>query len=186
MTDDITNWEVESTDVAYSSGDFDVRRDVVTGLERELSVEYLETADAVTVLPFRRDGRVILAEEWRHSVKRTDVGLPSGQIEPVDDTPADAARRELREETGYEVGRLVSLGSFEPLNSLIDASIHYFVAEECRPTGDRNPDADESIRIRCLSLETARGMVRDGDITDMKTALALLYYSYFEELTSDN
>jgi len=179
------DWEKRSSSVVYSGSEFDVRRDIVSGPDGHFSAEYLNTADGVTVLPFTRAGDVLFVNEWRHSVERADLGLPSGQIEPDDDGVADAARRELREETGYEADRLVLLGCFEPLNSLIDASIHYVVADGCRATAERDPDEDERVQTQLLSLKTAQEMVRDGEITDAKTALALLYYSYFDPLSVD-
>lgn len=181
MTDDIADWDRQSTSVPYSGEAFDVRRDVFSGPDDSFAVEYLDTADAVTVLPFTPEGAVLVVEEWRHSVERVDLGLPSGQLEPVDVDPTAAARRELREETGHETDHLESLGTFEPLNSLIDASIHYFVARNCRPTGEPDPDADERIRVRTRSLAELREAVRRGDLTDTKTAFAVLYVSLFEQ-----
>lgn len=165
--------------IPYSGDAFDVCRNVYRTDEADFSVEYLDTVDAVTVLPFTTDGDVLVLEEWRYSVGRTDRGLPGGQLEPGDDCPAEAARRELREETGYEVGSLESLGSFEPLNSLLTTRIHYFAAHDCQQIDEPDPDVDEQIRVDIRSLPDLREAVRTGAITDTRTAFTVLYASSF-------
>lgn len=170
-------YECVQQSIPYTGDAFDVRRDVYRTDEAEFSVEYLDATDAVTVLPFTTDGEVLVLEEWRYSVGRTDRGLPGGQLEPGDDSPADAARRELREETGYDVGSLEPLGAFEPLNSLLTTRIHYFAAYDCQQTGEPDPDADELIRVDTRSLDDLREAVCTGAITDTRTAFAVLYAS---------
>ncbi len=177
MTENGLNWTRLSTSIAYSSSEFDVRQDVVTDSRTELCVSYLDAADAVTVVAFTQDDNILVVDEWRHSVNRIDRGLPSGQLEPDETDPAEAARRELREETGYKAGELEAIGTFEPLNSLVDAVIHYFIATDCRATGDRNPDADERIRVLTKSMDELRTMIETGELTDMKTAFGILYVS---------
>ncbi|MDQ2052914.1 NUDIX hydrolase [Natronolimnohabitans sp. A-GB9] len=176
MADDTTPPDKQETTVPYSGESFDVCREIVAGDHEEFAVEYLDTDDAVTVIAFTPDDRVLVVEEWRQSVDRFDIGLPGGQLEADDADPAEAASRELREETGYEADRLIPMQSFEPLNSLLNTTIHLFVAEGCQPTGTRDPDVDEQIRVRTEPLETLIAQIHDGTIIDMKTAVTLLYY----------
>lgn len=180
MSDEISPPEKQDTEIPYTSEQFDVRRDVVSGTHDRLETEYLDTTDAVIVIAITSTDRIVVVEEWRQSVERFDIGLPGGQLELTDETPKAAARRELREETGYEADRLVPMQSFEPLNSLLNTTIHFFIAPDCRKTGAPEPDADERIRVRTESIESLRTWVRDGTISDMTTAVALLYYLTFE------
>ncbi|ARS88760.1 NUDIX hydrolase [Natrarchaeobaculum aegyptiacum] len=179
MENDGMQFDCVQQSIPYAGDAFDVRRDVYRTDDTDFSVEYLDTADAVTVLAFTTDGEVLVLEEWRYSVGRTDCGLPGGQLEPGDDGPADAARRELREETGYEAGSLESLGAFEPLNSLLTTRIYYFAAHDCQQTDEPDPDVDEQIRVDTRSLAALRDAVCDGAITDTRTAFAVLYASSF-------
>jgi len=180
MSDEISPPEQRDTEIPYLGEQFDVRRDVVSGAHGRLEIEYLDTNDAVVVVATTSTDQIVVVEEWRQSVERFDIGLPGGQLEPTDETPEAAARRELCEETGYKANRLVPMQSFEPLNSLLNTTIHFFIAPDCQKTGAPDPDADERIRVRTESIELLRTWVRDGTISDMKTAVALLYYSAFE------
>jgi len=173
MADPSSPPRVQRTERPYAGEAFDVRRDAFSD---GTSAEYVETADAVSVLAFTAAGEVLLVEEWRPSVERAVLGVPSGQIEASDADPADAARRELREETGYEPAELTAVGAFDPLNSLVDATIRVFVADGCRPVGERDPDPDERIRVRAEPFEAVVERVCDGEIADMKTATTVLYY----------
>ncbi len=182
MSDEISPPQQRDTEIPYAGEQFDVRRDIISGTHDQLEIEYLDTADAVVVIATTPTDRILIVEEWRQSVERFDIGLPGGQLEPTDETPKMAARRELREETGYEADRLIPMQSFEPLNSLLNTTIHFFVATDCQKAGEPDPDTDERIRVRTESLESLRTWIHDGTITDMKTAVALLYYSEFGEV----
>ncbi|GGN06943.1 NUDIX hydrolase [Halarchaeum nitratireducens] len=178
--DDIA-WETTDSDVAYTCPGFDIVRDeVVLPDGTESDYDYLDDDPAVVVLPFTPEGDVVVIEEWRQAVKRVSRGLPAGSVEADDVDLAAAARRELEEETGYEADALRALTTIEPANGISNAVHHVFVAEGCTPTGERDLDFNESIRVDETTPAALRDAVREGTCRDGRTALALLYYEAFE------
>ena len=103
-------------------------------------------------------------------------GIPAGTVEREDADLETAARRELREETGYEADRMTPLTTVEPLNGAADSVHHHFLAEGCKSTGGQDLDADESIRTTEADYETVLDAVRAGEIRDGRAVLALGYY----------
>jgi len=173
-------WETLDRDVAYSCDGFDVVNETVRlpdGTRTEF--DYLSEGESVVVLPFTPDGRVVVIEEWRQAVERHNRGLPAGGVRPGE-SPDGAARRELREETGYEAGDLALLTAVEPANGFSDAVFHYYVARECRPGGEQDLDDDETIAVETTTLDALVEGVRDGNLRDGRTALGVLYYVLFE------
>src|SRR5215472_7608549 len=77
-----------------------------------------EPEDWVQVIAFDRDNRILLIRQYRHGAGVISSELPCGKIDPGE-TPADAARRELLEETGCAAQALL------PLPSLSPNSAHY-------------------------------------------------------------
>ncbi|GAA0298467.1 NUDIX hydrolase [Halarchaeum salinum] len=178
--DDDLAWETTASEIAYTCPGFDiVRDDVVLPDGTETDYDYLDDDPAVVVLPFTPDGDVVVIEEWRQAVKRVNRGLPAGSVEPDDADLTAAARRELEEETGYVADSLRSLTTLEPANGITNAVHHVFVAEGCTPTGERDLDFNESIRVEETPHEALRDAVREGDCRDGRTALALLYHDAF-------
>jgi ADP-ribose pyrophosphatase len=178
--DDGLDWALTGTGVDYACPGFDVRRDEVTlpdGTETEY--HYVDEPETVVVLPFDGD-EVVTVEEWRQAVGRTNVALPAGGVEPGDADLAAAARRELAEETGHEAERVERRLSVEPSNGVSNAVHHLFVARGCRPTGERDLDANESIRVRRRPYDDLLAAAVDGDLRDGRSTLALLHH----ELTS--
>jgi len=181
MTDDDLAWETLDSRVAYSCPGFDVvNEDVRLPDGSEGEFDYFGEGESVVVLPFTRDGEVVVIEEWRQAVKRVNRGLPAGSMEADDDEPADAVARELREETGYEAGAVEHLYSGEPANGFADSTFHYFVARDCEPTGEQDLDHNESIRVDTADFDALVESVAAGDLHDGRSAFGVLYYALFE------
>ncbi|QLC33077.1 NUDIX hydrolase [Halarchaeum sp. CBA1220] len=177
---DALAWETTDSDVAYDCPGFDVvHEDVVLPDGTESDFDYLDEAPSVVVLPLTPQGDVVVIEEWRQAVKRVNRGLPAGGVEDADADLADAAHRELTEETGYEAERVKKLASFEPTNGVANAHHHYFVAYGCTPSGEQELDFNESIRVEETTRDALRGALRRDDLRDGRAALALLYYEAF-------
>ena len=91
---------------------FSVERRVEIGPNgREHVWEFVRHPGAAVILPLLDNGRVCLVRNRRPPVQETLIELPAGTLEPGED-PAETARRELAEETGYRAGRIEHLISF--------------------------------------------------------------------------
>ena len=177
MSPDPLAWDTLDRSIAYSCPGFDVVTNAVRlpdGTETEY--DYLSEPPSVCILPFRPDGDVVCIEEWRQAVSRISRGLPVGGTEPEDDDLEAAARRELAEETGHEAGDLEPLVTVEPANGIADSVMHFYVARDCRPTAEQRLDHNESIRTTTMPFDELREAVRDGEIRDGRTVLAVSYY----------
>lgn len=167
-------WETVGSDTDYACPGFAVRRDDVR-LPDGTETEFHAVVDdpSVVVLPFTPDGRVVVIDEWRQAVGRVNHGLPAGGIEPDDSDPADAARRELIEETGYTAESVEHLVTVEPANGVANFVFSYYVARGCRPEAEAKLDHDESIAVSTTGWETLRDRVLAGDLRDGRSLLGI-------------
>jgi len=132
-----------------------------SGLEHEFVV--LEAPDWVHVVPITTDGQVVLVRQYRHGTQRVSLEAPGGVMDEGE-TPEQAALRELREETGYQAGRLVRLPSISPNPAMMNNTCHIFLAEDCVPAGDLELDALEHIEVELHRPEDIAELVRQGQI----------------------
>ncbi|MFB6108524.1 MAG: NUDIX hydrolase [Haloplanus sp.] len=175
--DDDLRWRTTATGVDYSCPGFDVRRDeVVLPDGTETDFHYVDEREAAVVLPFTPDGDVVVIEEWRQAVGRVNRGLPAGSLEPDDDDVGAAARRELREETGYEADAVTHLSTTEPSNGIANSVHHHVVARDCRPTGAQDLDFNESIRVETAEYDDLLAAALDGTLRDGRTVSTLTQY----------
>jgi ADP-ribose pyrophosphatase len=184
MSEDLA-WETLDSEVSYTCEGFDVVTDSVRLPDgTEADFDYLTEGESVVVLPFTPDGDVVVIEEWRQAVERVNRAFPAGGIEPGED-PAEAVERELEEETGYRPGGIEHLTTVEPANGFSDAVFHYFVARECEPTGERDLDDNESIRVETTAFVDLVQAARAGELRDGRTMLGVLHYALFEPVGDD-
>jgi ADP-ribose pyrophosphatase len=177
MSDDDLAWETTGSRIDYSCPGFDVRMDDVCLPDgTETDFHYVDEPAAVVILPFTHDGDVVVIDEWRQAVKRTNRGLPAGGTEDGDDDYVTAAHRELAEETGYEAEAMEELVTVEPANGIANSVHHYFVARGCEPSADQNLDFNESIRPTTVGYDGLRQAVLAGEVRDARTVLGVLYY----------
>jgi ADP-ribose pyrophosphatase len=138
---------------------------------------------AVAIIPLVDADHVCLIENYRVSVERTLLEIPAGTLEG-DDSPLETARRELKEETGYEASSLRQIAWFYLSPGVLDEKMTIFAAEGLAPgTPEREPG--EEIVNRVVSWDKAIRMIFAGEITDAKTIAGLLLYDRLRTQTKD-
>ena len=124
-----TPWAQESESIRQDSRLFRQivaqRRSPHTG--REHSFYRLQGPDWVNVVAFTRSNELLVVEQFRHGIDHSTLEIPGGGCDPGE-APAEAARRELREETGFVSGQWVALGSCTPNPATQNNRCHTFLA----------------------------------------------------------
>jgi len=141
------------------------------------SYDYVIHPGAAVILPILPDGRVVLIRNQRFAIGKTLWELPAGTLD-ANEAPAACAARELREETGYEAGRLTPLLTTWSSPGFCTERLYAFLATELRAGASAQED-DEDIELAPLDYALTMERVRSGEISDGKTVTALLYYDRF-------
>lgn len=133
---------------------------------------FIRHPGAVVIVPVLGDGRVAMIRNFRAAVGEVLRELPAGTLD-LSEAPERTAARELVEETGYEAGEIVPLGSYLTSPGLSDEVMHAFLARGLRHVGQRLEE-DEDIEVEPVDVGEAFAMLDDGRLRDAKSMLALL------------
>ncbi len=128
---------------------------------------------SVVVVPHLADGRLILVRQYRHAARQSLWELVAGGMEPGE-TVRQSARRELREETGFDARVLKPLLDFFPSPGILSEKMHLVEAWDLTPAKKR-PDADERIEIGFFTVDQVLEMIQRRKIHDGKTLVGILY-----------
>ena len=170
---ELTEKQIDS-ELIYDGIIVKLRRDrVLLPNGKEGVREYIRHLGAACVVPLTDDGRVVTVKQFRYPFGDVLTEIPAGKLDGPDEDPLDAARRELREETGAEADEMIYLGAFYPSCAYTDEVIHMYLARGLR-FGERSLDDDEFLNVKLTPLEQAVAAVLDGTIKDGKTQTALL------------
>lgn len=135
--------------------------------------QYLQTKDAVVIIPVAEDGQLVLVKQYRSSVKKILLEFPAGGIEK-DEYPEHAAYRELAEETGFRATEMKYLLSYHPSPGIHTEILHMFLAR--LGTQDQQIlDDNEEIEVVTMAVEQLGDLINKGEIIDGKTLLGYLY-----------
>ena len=128
---------------------------------------------AVAIIPITADGDVIIERQYRYPHGRVFLEIPAGKLDSADEIPLEAAKRELREETGATAESFTYLGKMIPSPAVLSEVIHLYLAEGLS-FGDVDLDEDEFLEVEKIPLKELYGMVLRGEIEDAKTQIAVM------------
>ncbi len=169
----LRRWRRTGSREVYRSPWVGVREDsIVFPNGQESTYSVFELGRCVGVLPLRDDGRVALVRQYRYIGNTFPWEMPTGNI-AADESPADAANRELAEEAGYRAGRLEPLGHVRTSKAHCD-EIAYLYAGSALTPALAAPDETEEIERGLFLFDEVLEMVRDGRIVDSMTIIAVL------------
>lgn len=140
-------------------------------------LEMIRHPGASAIVPFltlegHKNPVILLIKQYRYAADQYLYEVPAGRLE-AGEPPERCARRELREETGYDAERFKLLFSMFTTPGFTDERIHVFQAFGLT-AGKTAHEADEFMSSEEIPLHRAAEMVREGEIIDAKTALAVL------------
>ncbi len=135
--------------------------------------EYVKHIGAVCVVPVTDDGEVLLERQYRYAVGEILVEIPAGKLDYPGENWEDAARRELREETGAEARELIDLGDYYGSPAIMGERIRMFLARGLTFT-NQHLDEDEFLEVFRLPLDEAVRQIMNGEIPDGKTQTGIL------------
>jgi ADP-ribose pyrophosphatase len=140
---------------------------------REVVLDIVLHPGAAAIVPFLSDTEVLLIRQYRHATKGVILEVPAGKIDPGE-SPAETAARELEEEVGQRAGRIEELGWVWTTPGFTNEKIHLYAAFDLTAVVSR-PEDDEVIELVPTPLAEALELVWRGELTDAKSALALIH-----------
>ncbi len=183
-TNDPRRWTTLSSDYIVTRPPWlTVRHDRVRLPDGRINPEFyvLEYPDWVNVIAITKDGRYVMELQYRQGLGQTCYEICAGVME-AGETPLEAARRELWEETGFGGGEWTHLMSISGNASTTSNLTHCFVAVGVEPVGDRHLDATEDIDVVLMSEREVLELLKADKVKQSLMAAPL--WRWFAEKTT--
>ena len=121
----------------------------------------LDSRDWVNVVALTQENKAVLVKQFRFGSGSVTVEIPGGVIDPNEGHGA-AARRELREETGFAAKRWTYLGATQPNPAILNNLCHHWLAEEAELAHETSPDEGEDITVITAGIDEIRAAIVSG------------------------
>jgi 8-oxo-dGTP pyrophosphatase MutT (NUDIX family) len=147
-------WTEESSKAVFHSPVFSIRESLCRSPDHETKTfTVMDAPDWAIIVPVIDSGegrQFVMVRQWRHGSREISLEFPGGVFEPGENA-AQAAARELQEETAYKAGKIQKIGEFSPNPAIMSNRVHFFLAEELYNTGKQDLDDDEYVEVELVS-----------------------------------
>lgn len=169
-------WKLTQSTIPFHERYIRVRKDHLSSPKGD-HTEYVyledETPGTVIILAISDDQQIPIVKQYRYPIKTHQYNLPGGVIDPGE-TPEQAARRELREETGIIANEWISAGIYHPMASHHTRKAHLFIAKGLT-ISKQELDPYEDIQVEWKPAEEVIQNIISNQYTDLELGYAILY-----------
>jgi ADP-ribose pyrophosphatase len=151
-----------SEDHAIVPGGFEIKRYIV------------HHRGSAVMMPVDDRKRVLLVRQYRLPAQGFLWEIPAGSVDPGE-KPLQAAKRELKEETGYRAKHWTKLISFFPSPGFLTEKMTIYLATGLT-AGEATPMGDERIETRWFTAKEIEAAIDSGKILDAKTTLGYFFW----------
>ena len=171
--EDLVETQVSTEDI-FKGFILDVKVDKIKQPDGNIGTrELIRHIGAVCIVPITADNKVILENQYRYPIAQVVQEIPAGKLDYKDEDRLEAAKRELREETGYTADEWIDMGLYYPAPAYSDEKITMYLAKGLHK-GENDLDDDEFIEVIEVPIEEVIEKIMSGEITDGKTQVAVL------------
>lgn len=175
-------WSTLKSDLVYSTPIFDLhRRKSSHPRKGERDFFVLDAPAWVNIIPVTRKGEVVMVRQFRHGVAAFTLEIPGGMVDPGDASPADAARREMREECGYDSDDIVALGRVHPNPAIQPNFCYSFLARNAKKVGEPQNDhaGSEETEVVIEQMKGIKELIAGGRISHALVIAAFSFYHVY-------
>jgi ADP-ribose pyrophosphatase len=146
---------------------------------RQTTREIVEHENCVAIVALDDADNILLVRQFRKPVEKELLEIPAGGIDPGE-SPEDAVRREMREETGFLPRKVVKLGGFYSSPGFCTEYLHLYLATDLVSKPLQAEDS-ESISLIRVPLAQIPGLIASGAICDAKSIAGLLAFREYQK-----
>lgn len=139
--------------------------------------EVVAHKEGAAIVAVNDNKELLLVNQYRYPVARDVVEIPAGLIDEGE-SPLEAAKRELKEETGYIANEWELLTSAYSSPGWQDEKVHIFAAKKLKQVSEQQLDGDEMLTFYLEPFDEMLQKINNGEIMDAKTIMGVLLYWY--------
>src|SRR5215831_14640910 len=135
----------------------------------------IDSSDWVNIVALTRDDELVMVRQYRHGEARVTLEIPGGLVDPGE-SAADAAARELLEDTGYRAPSVQRIGGVNPNPALFGNRTDTFLARGVERVGEIQNGHTEETVVELVPRAELRARLRAGEITSALVIAALYWF----------
>jgi ADP-ribose diphosphatase len=171
---------VHTREEIYKGNQFSFFKERITLLYNvDAEMAFVRHPGSAVIVPLFDDHSVGIIRQFRHVINSYIYEIPAGTMDPGE-LPAQCAKRELEEETGYAASQFIPLGKTYLLPAYSDEVSYIYLARELTKTVQKL-DEDEIIDVHRFNIQDIMEMIDTGVITDALSILAILRATQYLE-----
>ncbi|TXT53403.1 MAG: hypothetical protein BAJALOKI1v1_2450003 [Promethearchaeota archaeon] len=177
----IDEWKILKSEKLLGLNIFDVVRRYYQRPDnkKKIYAHILELPNWVNIVGIDEENRILLIKQFRFGNNRIELEIPGGIIEK-EETPKEAAIRELKEETGYTVKTIKSIGTVDANPAFMNNKCFTFLAE-LSTKGCTNFDPNEIIELEFATPSQVKQYLHGNIISNAYCVIGLFWYFFSEE-----